>query len=80
MLYVAYYEATSENYMKVEDAMDQSHAQLFRNITRIYCAEKLIRGEGHFPNLFKSEIVETCGSNNCNEKVHKLNLKNNTRR
>ena len=33
--------------------------KLFRNITQIYCAEKLIRGEGHFPNLFESLQLES---------------------
>ena len=51
-LSVVCYEAINKKDMKRDDIMMQMHAKLFSISTRMGYAEQLIRGEGHFSNMF----------------------------
>ena len=75
LLSVACYECVNQKTMKNDELMLKMHEQLFSNSTRIGFAKQLIRGEGHFSNLFDRVSIESRGMNNSNGMRYRLRIK-----
>ena len=65
-LSIACYEAANKKDMKEDKLMIKCCNELFSNSTRMGFSEQLIRGEGHFANLFERVPVEEHGANSNN--------------
>ena len=66
LLSIVCYEAVNKKTMKTKELITKMYEQLFSNSTRMGYAEQLIRGEGHFAQLYEKVPVETHGINNNN--------------
>ena len=65
-LSIACYEAANKKDMKADELMIKCYNELFSNVTRVGFSEQLIRGEGHFANLFERVPAEEHGENSNN--------------